>query len=110
MIQVCPGQLVENQQLASYSHCYASLVAMPLLRSSCEKSMQVVVYARALERYIKALLRSLLSRSPPVKRWRAQNDLGASAHFKQACTNDDSEMLAAALTVQPIAPLCAQSL
>ena len=110
MIQVCPGQLVENQHLASYLHCYASLVVMPLLRSCCAKSMQAVVYARALERYIEALLRSLLSCLPPVKRWRAQNDLGASAHFKQACTNDDSKMLAAALTVQPIAPLCAQSL
>jgi hypothetical protein len=72
--------------------------------------MQAVVYARALERYIEALLRSLLSCLPPVKRWRAQNDLGASAHFKQACANDDSKMLAAALTAQPIAPLCAQSL
>jgi hypothetical protein len=70
--------------------------------------MQAVVYARALERCIEALLRS--SCLPPVKRWRAQNDLGASAHCKQACTNDDSKMLAAALTVQPIAPLCAQSL
>jgi len=70
--------------------------------------MQAVVYARALERYIEALLRSLLSCLPPVKRWRAQNDLGASAHCKQACTNDDSKMLAAASAVQSFAHLCAR--